>query len=383
MSTILDDIKLKRGRGKDVSLYKQIGNYFRTKIAEEKIRPGENLPAISEITEKLKVDYRSVKSALDMLEQEGLIRFMPGRNKGPIVIRTSRKKLAIKLVRWDCDSFAMEITEGIRRFTDNNDLDFKIIDASKFKERCVSRVLAELVGADGLIVLPSELGTSCHYPDALKGVWNSGLKVVFLDRMVEGIPENEIAFVSIDHRGGAYEATKHLLEAHKVPVYCVGCTKEPSSVQERFDGWSTAMRDYGYYDLPDYICEIPKPLLDSAECDFRGAMKCVNEAACRLFQTKQAEKYSIFAMSDSIALSLYALAEEKGLVVGRDIFIIGFGDYPFCKNLPIPLSSVNQNNQKIGYEGARLLHNMITGMVSELIHFIIPAELILRDSSGK
>ena len=81
MENVLDTIKLKRGPAKGESLYKQIGSQLKREIESGKIEPGHRLPAFTEMVDRLHVDYRIIKSAMNLLEDEGLIRCEAGRGK--------------------------------------------------------------------------------------------------------------------------------------------------------------------------------------------------------------------------------------------------------------------------------------------------------------
>jgi len=69
------------------------------------------------------------------------------------------------------------------------------------------------------------------------------------------------------------------------------------------------------------------------------------------------------------------------LQIGKDVFVVGFGDIPLAQTMPVPLSSVFQNSELVGYESAKLLYELITGDMEKPVHRILPVELRIRASS--
>ena len=74
-----------------------------------------------------------------------------------------------------------------------------------------------------------------------------------------------------------------------------------------------------------------------------------------------------------------------GLEIGRDIFVVGSGDLPFAKRLPVPLTSVRTlpTTEQLGYEAAQLLHQHMNGENKEPIRRLLPVDLIVRASSTR
>lgn len=103
--------------------------------------------------------------------------------------------------------------------------------------------------------------------------------------------------------------------------------------------------------------------------------------AVKLFETCEGEAYSIFAGNDYVAVGVYVAAEKLGLQIGKDVFVVGFGDIPLAQTMPVPLSSVFQNSELVGYESAKLLYELITGDMEKPVHRILPVELRIRASS--
>jgi LacI family transcriptional regulator len=90
---------------------------------------------------------------------------------------------------------------------------------------------------------------------------------------------------------------------------------------------------------------------------------------------------SVMCFNDYTAWGVYHAAEKRGLVIGRDVTVIGFDDIPLAKLLKPSMTTIRQPRNQVGYEAAKLLHQMILGKISKPVHLHLPVEFILRDSA--
>jgi LacI family transcriptional regulator len=116
--------------------------------------------------------------------------------------------------------------------------------------------------------------------------------------------------------------------------------------------------------------------------DNRDAETRCCDAIVQMLSQGRKEPYCIFAVNDAIAQLVYKAAEQFNLIVGKDIFLVGFDDLPLCERLDPPLSSVHQSAEQVGYEGAKLLYEELAGHVDRPIHKVLPNNLVIRASSG-
>ncbi|MDZ8120542.1 AraC family transcriptional regulator [Pontiella agarivorans] len=71
---------------------------------------------------------------------------------------------------------------------------------------------------------------------------------------------------------------------------------------------------------------------------------------------------AVFARRDSDAAWLLSLCREEGCDVPGEIAVLGVDNNPLiCEYLQVPLSSVNHDLERLGYEAARLLDELING----------------------
>lgn len=92
---------------------------------------------------------------------------------------------------------------------------------------------------------------------------------------------------------------------------------------------------------------------------------------------------ALFAYNDSDAAWLLTNCIEAGYRVPEDFAILGVDNNPLiCEHQPAPLSSINHDHERIGYEGALLLEQIMRGIPPEqTIIYIEPTGVTLRASS--
>jgi LacI family transcriptional regulator len=213
-----------------------------------------------------------------------------------------------------------------------------------------------MAGVNGLILWPPD---TIEFRRACLKALEKGVKIVFVDVKLDGLP---VSSVSIDHVGGAQQATTHLIRKHHNPVYCFGLTPMSS-------------RDHA-----GLVYETPDPKIERGDF-YRKSLRAHINAASDLITGNKNGKLSVFCCTGFAAQGIYAAAKRMGLTIGQDIFVAGYGDDPVCWKLPVPLTSVQQNNEQVGYEAANTLLMEMSGAVRHPMSRLLPAKLRIRQSS--
>ena len=365
--------ELQRGRGKKEPLYQQIKRQLANHIDTGTVAKGQRFPSISKMVENWDVDYQTVNLALELLEKEGLIKCEDGRGKGPIVVANTAARYTAMFLRWSHDDFVMSITEGIRKFAEEKGMPFSMADVSNSQESFLHAIAHPMAGVKGLILWPPD---TIEFRRACLKALDKGVKIVFVDVKLDGLP---VSSVSIDHLGGAQQATTHLIRKHHNPVYCFGLTPM-STVQARYQGWAMAMNQHGFRDHTGLVYETPSAEIEREDFYQRSLQAHIN-AASDLIASNKNGILSIFCCTGFAAQGMYAAAKKMGLTIGQDIFLAGYGDDPACWKLPVPLTSVAQNNEQVGYEAANTLLMEMSGASKHPMTRMLPAKLRIRQSS--
>ncbi len=252
---------------RDNFLYKQIYDDIRNKIEEGNYVEGMKLPSGQELKDKYMVSMITVKKALTMLQNEGLLQRIPGvgtyviernptikeinNNKGYEKEGVDKKSIKTKkigiILEHVSSSFGLDLLYKIDRELEKKGYK-SIIRFSYFNREKETEEIDFLVNSqiDGLIVMP------CHgeyYNPKILELILEGFPVVVIDKKLEGI---SVPSVRTDNKQAIKVLVKHLWKQ--------GCSKigfisakivGTSSLQERRDGFYEAASEYSIETLPE------------------------------------------------------------------------------------------------------------------------------------
>jgi len=91
---------------------------------------------------------------------------------------------------------------------------------------------------------------------------------------------------------------------------------------------------------------------------------------------------AVFAANDMMAMGALLAVREAGLVIPRDVALVGFDDTPSTRMVTPPLTTVTQFQQNLGRRAAEMLFERLQGKAPEHGRFEeMPFELIVRGST--
>lgn len=195
--------------------------------------------------------------------------------------------------------------------------------------------------------------------DDIKKMHQAGLPMVTVHS--ENHMGDDIPNVGIDEAAITRIATEHLLENGCKNLVHIG------KMQARHDGFVTAMKNAGM------------PLTDRQmmTCNYTGdhAIQAIKQ-----FEDHQVPFDGIVTQSDEQAAGLLTYLLAKGIRIPQDVRIIGVDNSPYCKYLPVPLSSVAQLPKERGELAVKILNRCIAGE-KNIASFTFQPQLIIRHST--
>ncbi len=217
-----------------------------------------------------------------------------------------------------------------------------------------SRMSSQAV--DGLVILRAE-----QTPEELS--LPRSLPVAVSDSRLMGL----YPAVSSDHGQGSGAATAHLLSLGHRVVHHIGGPADSDPALARTGGWRRALDQSGI--TP------PEPLHGdwSAESGYRLGARLATDPSVT----------AVFCANDEMAIGAIRAFHEAGRVVPDDISVVGFDDLAISGYLPVPLTTVRQDFQKIGHELVRLVLEQIQSKTLPLQPRVtIPTELVVRGTTA-
>lgn len=173
-----------------------------------------------------------------------------------------------------------------------------------------------------------------------------------------------VHWVAPDDEGGAYAATRHLLElGHYEIVHLTGQPQQQAG-RERLLGYRKALEAY---DIPFQ----PHLVLDG---DFSTltAYRVLRKA------WEQGLRFTgLFAASDEMAVGAAAALEDLGLRIPQDVSLVGFDDLP---EIGTALTTVRQDIGQIARAAVRLLKESLAGGTPYGMR--VPVQMVLRGTTS-
>ncbi len=211
--------------------------------------------------------------------------------------------------------------------------------------------------ADGIIVI----GPHVSAPGALVHV-PSGVPVVF----VEGAPDASVPIVGIDQAASAARATQYLMDLGHESVWHIAGPPDWYPSRQRIEGWRSVLEAAG--------AKVPTPL--GGDWTARSGYELGQRLA------GQREVSAIFVANDQMALGVLRALREARRHVPGDVSVVGFDDIPEAAYFTPPLTTVRQDFAQIGRRSVRLLLDQIESGARDLPRVTVPAELVVRESTG-
>ncbi|AOJ68841.1 MULTISPECIES: LacI family DNA-binding transcriptional regulator [Burkholderia] len=213
---------------------------------------------------------------------------------------------------------------------------------------------------DGVIaILPRE----SVYFDALAA---ARVPVVVIDQRgtLAGFPS-----VSVDNYGGALRAVEHLVELGHKRIAFVSGDESIEGVRDRRRGYLDAIARFNMPNDPALLVQ-----------GGLSQMKAFDVASQLLALPDPPT--AIFAANDLSAFGVIAAVREAGKRVPGDISVIGFDDIPMASQVHPSLTTIRQPFPQMARAAVNTLVAQIDSPESVAPRIVLPAELVIRQSTG-
>jgi LacI family transcriptional regulator len=194
----------------------------------------------------------------------------------------------------------------------------------------------------------------------------AGVPVVILDNFVPGVGAPAVVN---DNAGGAYAATRHLVDLGHTRIGFVGAAVDYPFGRETQEGYAAALRDAGLERDPALEAVIPV----DADAAFRRS--------CELLALADRPS-AIFAVTDKQALGVMRAAGTAGLRIPDDLSVVGMDDIELAATTDPPLTTVRIRKDVMGATAARILLGLIAGNRAARPVTTVANELIIRGTTG-
>ena len=217
---------------------------------------------------------------------------------------------------------------------------------------------------DGIILTPT--GKNAEY---INNIIRSGINVVLLDRLVEGV---DCDSVLVDNYKGSYTAVKYLIGRRYKNIAFIGGYIDRTTGCQRLDGYNKAIKDAGL--------KITNNLIKIGDFKKESGIKLTNEL---IKESNRPD--AIFASNIDMTLGCLIAIKEAGLSVPEDIAIVGFDDPGWSTIVDPPLTVISQPVYILGLAAIDLLikniNNKGTNSDRKPYTITLSTDLIVRNST--
>jgi DNA-binding LacI/PurR family transcriptional regulator len=215
---------------------------------------------------------------------------------------------------------------------------------------------------DGMLYLGS-FRSNERLAAAIRG----GLPVVVVDEPIAGLPP--VHTVIMDDYAGGYQATSYLVALGHRRIAFVSGPSELGSVQERYRGYSDALRKGGLD--PDQQIRLSGHFTEQFGMSALPHLLAAAEPPT-----------AAFVPSDYIALGVLSAAEANGIRVPQDLSIVGFDDIRFSQYVRPRLTTIRSPLDRLAETGVDLLFERLGDPDRPARTEVLPVELVVRESAA-
>jgi DNA-binding LacI/PurR family transcriptional regulator len=194
-----------------------------------------------------------------------------------------------------------------------------------------------------------------------------GLPVVVVDEPIAGLPP--VHTVVMDDYAGGFQATSYLVALGHRRIAFVSGPSELGSVQERYRGYSDALRKGG--------------LEPAGQVRLAGQFtEQFGMSALPHLLAAAEPPTAAFVASDYIAFGLISAAEAHGIRVPDDLSVVGFDDIRFSQYVQPRLTTVRSPVERMARLGVELLFERLQEPAAPARSEVLPVELVIRESAA-
>lgn len=184
------------------------------------------------------------------------------------------------------------------------------------------------------------------------------------------VNDNEINWVDNNNVMISYKLTQHFIDHGHKKIAFIGVSPDFVVTMDRLEGYKKALTDNGIEIDEDLIVE--GRFIDDTGYDLMKKLLDNN-----LHPT------GVIACDDLLAFGAIKMLTEKGYKVPGDVAVAGFNNVPLSDYYVPSLTSVEVNAFTLGSKAFELLLANINSDIRSFDRAIVPAELMIRNSTSK
>ncbi|TDD58855.1 GntR family transcriptional regulator [Kribbella antibiotica] len=348
-----------------------LAQLLRQGLAEGRWPVGVRLPTEHELSREHQVGINTVRRAINVLGQEGLLQRRQGSGTFVLAVpppAPGARRLVGVLVP-STSYFYPKVIEGIERVLSAAGVRMMLSssDYDLALEEQQTRHLLQ-AGVDGLLLVPNL--HMVEDPQAhVDRLHELPVPYVLVERRpANPAPDDATAYVCSNHLGGAYAAVRHLAELGHRRIGHLGRVNSPTGAPVA-EAFHRASDELGLEEVPEAVV-------------LHGEWMTQEELAAYAQLCREHEITAVFCLGDRDAAGLLPHLRRVGLSVPRDLSIVAYDD-EVAEIGEVPLTTVAPPKSEVGALAAELLlRRLESGPAIPVPQVQLRPRLVLRSSTA-
>ena len=352
--------------------YQTIADALRAHIQAGKYANADTLPSEFAIAQEYQVSRQTVRHALNILAQDGLIETRQG--SGSHIIRaapagSSCHSVAV-IVTYISDYVFPSILREIEDVLSQQECTF-IIYATRNQVANERKILSRLLEqpVDGIIVEATKSALPNPNLDLYQKIMAGSTPLVFIHGYYPDLPEPH--FVLDANYDGGLALTRYLAERGHTRI---GGIFKSDDIQghRRYAGYAAGLRERGLelqdHDVFWFSTGAKEAFLSGDDTPIRAFL----DAALGTVD-------SFICYNDEIAYFFEQQLQKRGFRIPADVALVSFDDSNLCQLSPIPITSLSHGGENAGRTAAQMMLKLLRGEHCQSVQ--LPWKLVERASS--
>lgn len=328
--------------------YQVLIDYIVGQIENGTLTPGDKLSSENELSRKFGISRQTVRTAIGILEEQGVLRRVKG--SGTYLSDRRRESLEqrsrIAVITTYVDSYIFpKIIQGIEETLFERGYSVQIAFTNNTLEREKS-VLTDIISRDdvaGVIVEGTKSGLPNPNIPFYRKLQERKIPIIFINTYY---PELSVPHVSLDDVQAARKAVDYLIEKGHRDIGAV-LKLDDGQGRQRYLGYLQAMDSAGYL-----VTDSRMVWIDTDES--KQLAYCTDKILNRLESCS-----ALFCYNDQIAFQLVRILSDRGIRVPEDVALISIDDSDLAIHSEVQITSLPHPKEKLGAKAAELLLRMI------------------------
>jgi DNA-binding LacI/PurR family transcriptional regulator len=331
--------------------------------------PQGRLPSERDLMAEFSVQRDTVRRALELLEDEGLVYrdATRGRFAAPAPgARALQGTILLAVRRYEFSTSLAAVQRGMAPVINDAGHGIVWFDMLSRSGEALHLPSPETLRARGVAGVALWPEMPAHLP-RLRAL-RAAMPLVLLDRRVPGF---EADFAGFDDLGGGRRITEHLLGIGHRRIGFVSAEPLAASVDARARGWAAA--------------------LDGAGIEADSAWTLHQPAGIKALEADRLLAYldcggkpltAVVCANDTVAALLIRALRRLGRRVPDDVAVTGFGNAEASLLEALGLTTMSQPFEEMGRTAGKMLLARIRGRAADRRDVEMPMELIVRETCG-